>query len=72
MWTQKSRSLSTQGNWCANTTLFDWCTHRFLCVGTGFSCVIYRVSQKMYFCLIKRKMNNKRGIFKIQIVLNYQ
>ena len=33
---------------------------------------VYRVTQKMYSCLIKRKMHNKRGIFKIQIVLNYQ
>ena len=32
----------------------------------------YRVTQKKYSCLIKRKMHNKRGIFKIKIVLNYQ
>ena len=28
--------------------------------------------KKKYYCLIKRKMKNKRGIFKSQIVLNYQ
>ena len=28
--------------------------------------------QKKYSCLIKRKMHNKRGIFKIEIVFNYQ
>ena len=33
------KSLCTQGNWCVNTTLFDWCTHRILCHDTGFSCV---------------------------------
>ena len=33
------KSLCTQGNWCLNTTLFDLCTHRFLCVYKGFSCV---------------------------------
>ena len=27
---------------------------------------------KKYSCLIKRKMHNKRGIFKIQIVINYR
>ena len=27
---------------------------------------------KKYSCLIKRKMHNERGIFKIKIVLNYQ
>ena len=27
---------------------------------------------KKYSCLIKRKMNNKRGIFKIKIGLNYE
>ena len=27
---------------------------------------------KKYFCLTKRKMHNKRGIFKIKIGLNYQ
>ena len=32
----------------------------------------YRVTQKKYSCLIKHKMHNKRGIFKIKIVLNYQ
>ena len=47
MWTQKSRSLCTRGNWGVNTTLFDWCTHRFLCVGTGFSCV--RLCQEFFF-----------------------
>ena len=33
--------------------------------------IIYRVTPKKY-CLIKRKMHNKKGIFKIKIVLNYQ
>ena len=33
------KSLCTQGNRCVNTTLTDWCTDRFLCVDTGFSCV---------------------------------
>ena len=33
MWTKKCQSLYTQGNWCVNTTLFDY-VH-----GTGFSCV---------------------------------
>ena len=32
----------------------------------------YRVTQKEYSCLVNRKMHNKRGIFKIKIVLNYQ
>ena len=27
---------------------------------------------KKYSCLIKHKMNNNRGIFKIKLVLNYQ
>ena len=27
---------------------------------------------KKYSCLIKRKMNNKREIFKLKIVLDYQ
>ena len=34
------KSPCTQGNWCVNTTLSDWCTHKFLCVDTGFSCVM--------------------------------
>ena len=41
------KSLCTQLNWYVNTTLFDWCTHRFLCVGTGFSCV--RLCQEFFF-----------------------
>ena len=44
--TEKSISVYS-GNWCANTTLFDWCTHRFLCVGTGLSCV--RLCQEFVF-----------------------
>ena len=32
----------------------------------------YRVTQKTYSCLIKLEMHNKRGIFIIIIVLNYQ
>ena len=32
----------------------------------------YWVTQKKYSCLIKRKMHNKRGIFRIKIVLNFQ
>ena len=28
-------------------TLFDWCTHGFLRVGTGFSCV--RLCQEFFF-----------------------
>ena len=27
--------------------LFDWCTHRFLCVGMGFSCI--RLCQEFFF-----------------------
>ena len=46
MWTQKSQSLCTQGNWCVNTTLFDLCTRSFLCVGTGFSSV--RLCQEFF------------------------
>ena len=33
------KTLCTQGNWCVNATLFDWYTHRFLCVDTSFCCV---------------------------------
>ena len=33
---------------------------------------MYRVTQKKQSCLTKRKMRNKRGIFKIKIVFNYQ
>ena len=32
----------------------------------------YWVTQKKYSCLIKHKMHNKRRIFKIKIVLDYQ
>ena len=32
----------------------------------------YRVTPKKYSCLIESKMHNKRGIFKIKIVLNFQ
>ena len=39
VWTQKSLCMCTQGNGCVNTTLCHWCTHRFLCVDTGLSCV---------------------------------
>ena len=45
------QSLRIQGNWCVNTTLSDWCTHRFLCVDTGFSCV--RLCQEFFFKLRK-------------------
>ena len=41
------KSLCTQGNWCVNTTLFDWYTHKFLCVDTGFSYV--RLCQEFFF-----------------------
>ena len=41
------KSLCTQGNWCVNRTFFDWFTHRFLCVDTGFSCV--RLYQEFFF-----------------------
>ena len=41
------KSLCTQGNWCINATLFDWYTHRFLCVDKGFSCV--RLCQEFFF-----------------------
>ena len=37
--------------------------------------MLYRSTKnfaKKYSCLIKRKMNNKRGIFKIKIGMNYQ
>ena len=30
------KSLCTQGNGCVNTTLFDWCTHRFRALIHGF------------------------------------
>ena len=30
------KSLCTQGNGCVNTTLFDWCTHRFCALIHGF------------------------------------
>ena len=30
------KSLCTQGNGCANTTLSDWCTHRFYGLIQGF------------------------------------
>ena len=46
------KSLCTQGNWCVNTTLFDRCTHRFLCVDTWFSCVLKPVS-RVFFSLKK-------------------
>ena len=39
--------LFTQGNRCVNTTLFDWCTHRFLRVETWLSCV--RLCQEFFF-----------------------
>ena len=39
----REKSLCTQGNWCVNTTLFDWC----LCFDTGFSCV--RPCQEFFF-----------------------
>ena len=41
------KSLCTQGNWCVNTTLFDWYTYRSLCVDTGFSCV--SLCQEFFF-----------------------
>ena len=30
------KSLCTQENGCVNTTLFDWCTHRFCALIHGF------------------------------------
>ena len=30
------KSLCTQTNGCVNTTLFDWCTHRFCALIYGF------------------------------------
>ena len=41
------KCLCSQGNWCVNTILFDWCTHRFLRVDTGYSCV--RLCQEFFF-----------------------
>ena len=43
----------------------------FIC-GRAYLLSVYRVTQKKYSCLIKRKMNNKGGIFKIKIGLKYQ
>ena len=41
-----TENLCTQGNWCVNTALFDWCTYKFSCVDTGFSCV--RLCQEFF------------------------
>ena len=48
------KSLSTQGNWCVNTTLFDWCTHRFfVCWYRVFLCkavsrVLFQVRKLLF------------------------
>ena len=46
--------LCTQGNGCVNTTLFDWCTHRFCALIHGFlaqGCVksSFLVENQSYF-----------------------
>ena len=39
----------------------------------AFDCgILVPGDPKKYSCLINRKMHNKRGIFKIEILLNYQ
>ena len=40
--------------------------------GIPFECEANSKKPKKYFCLIKRKMQNKRGIFKTEIFLDYQ
>ena len=51
MWTQEILCVL---NWCVNTTLFDWCTCRFLCVDAGFSCV--RLCQEFLFYFFNKNM----------------
>ena len=45
LWTQKSLCVLKEIG--VNTTLFDWYTHRYLCVNAGFSCV--RLCQEFFF-----------------------
>ena len=48
--TEKSISVYSRKFVC-KYNIFDWRTHRFLCVGTGFSCV--RMCQEFFFKLRK-------------------